>query len=218
MASWHSTPLEVLYNVLGWVAFVSWSISFYPQVILNFRRKRFPNFSPSLSLSSSSSSWLEKVLAQCGRIEFRFRGVEFDQAHLISYLQRFTLLRLFCSDAVPSEIWLWWGYFLFYFFSFFVISAYIIAFVNVWVISPSCYPIGSYSIDNLGISLLQMIPVAANDVAFSVHAVLLTAITLFQIAIYDVSTCLHFLILFDILVQLWLRYSNEDHIFDTLRS
>jgi len=32
-----------------------------------------------------------------------------------------------------------------------------------------------------------MIPVAANDVAFSAHAVLLTAISLFQIAIYDVS-------------------------------
>lgn len=31
-----------------------------------------------------------------------------------------------------------------------------------------------------------MIPVAANDVAFSTHAVLLTAITLFQIAIYEV--------------------------------
>ncbi|RZB59878.1 MDIS1-interacting receptor like kinase 2 [Glycine soja] len=30
-----------------------------------------------------------------------------------------------------------------------------------------------------------MIPVAANDVAFSIHAVLLTAITLFQIAIYE---------------------------------
>lgn len=35
--------------------------------------------------------------------------------------------------------------------------------------------------------LLQLIPVAANDVAFSTHAVLLTAFTLFQIAIYDVS-------------------------------
>lgn len=32
-----------------------------------------------------------------------------------------------------------------------------------------------------------MIPVAANDVAFSTHAVLLTAFTLFQIVIYDVS-------------------------------
>lgn len=35
--------------------------------------------------------------------------------------------------------------------------------------------------------LLQMIPVAANDVAFSIHAVLLTSITLFQVVIYDVS-------------------------------
>ncbi|XAR58248.1 hypothetical protein NMG60_11026664 [Bertholletia excelsa] len=31
----------------------------------------------------------------------------------------------------------------------------------------------------------EMIPVAANDVAFSTHAVLVTAFTLFQIAIYD---------------------------------
>ncbi|KAJ8749876.1 hypothetical protein K2173_013791 [Erythroxylum novogranatense] len=31
----------------------------------------------------------------------------------------------------------------------------------------------------------EMIPVAANDVAFSTHAVLLTAVTLFQIAIYE---------------------------------
>ncbi|KAG6516197.1 hypothetical protein ZIOFF_026646 [Zingiber officinale] len=33
----------------------------------------------------------------------------------------------------------------------------------------------------------QMIPVAANDVAFSIHAVALTAFTLFQVLIYDVS-------------------------------
>jgi hypothetical protein len=32
-----------------------------------------------------------------------------------------------------------------------------------------------------------MIPVAKNDVAFSIHAVLLTAIALFQIAIYEVK-------------------------------
>lgn len=32
-----------------------------------------------------------------------------------------------------------------------------------------------------------MIPVAANDVAFSAHAVVLTAIALFQIAIYEVK-------------------------------
>lgn len=41
---------------------------------------------------------------------------------------------------------------------------------------------------------LQMIPVAANDVAFSMHAVLLTAFTLFQIAIYDVSRAVSWII------------------------
>ncbi|XP_024184718.2 sister chromatid cohesion 1 protein 2-like [Rosa chinensis] len=40
MASWNSVPLEITYEVLGWLAFISWSIGFYPQVILNFRRKR----------------------------------------------------------------------------------------------------------------------------------------------------------------------------------
>jgi hypothetical protein len=39
---------------------------------------------------------------------------------------------------------------------------------------------------------MQMIPVAANDVAFSIHAVLLTAITLFQIVIYQVSVSMYF--------------------------
>ncbi|KAL2900366.1 Cystinosin-like protein, partial [Bienertia sinuspersici] len=36
---WNSIQLKVLYEVFGWVAFVAWSISFYPQVIMNFRRK-----------------------------------------------------------------------------------------------------------------------------------------------------------------------------------
>ncbi|CAJ2669707.1 unnamed protein product [Trifolium pratense] len=85
MASWNSVSLEVTYEILGWFAFIAWSISFYPQVILNFRRK---------------SSAIQK-----------------------QYFQK-------------------------------------------------------YGFD-------QMIPVAANDVAFSIHAVLLTAITLFQIAIYE---------------------------------
>lgn len=42
----------------------------------------------------------------------------------------------------------------------------------------------------------QMIPVAANDVAFSTHAVLLTASTLFQIVIYEVSRTDSELVLF----------------------
>ncbi|KAK7266855.1 hypothetical protein RIF29_19513 [Crotalaria pallida] len=39
MSSWHSGILYVSYEVMGWFAFFCWSISFYPQVILNFQRK-----------------------------------------------------------------------------------------------------------------------------------------------------------------------------------
>jgi len=35
----HSEPLNIVSEVIGWIYFVAWSVSFYPQVILNFRRK-----------------------------------------------------------------------------------------------------------------------------------------------------------------------------------
>lgn len=34
-----STILNFLIQIVGWVYFVAWSISFYPQIILNFRRQ-----------------------------------------------------------------------------------------------------------------------------------------------------------------------------------
>ncbi|GLU11381.1 hypothetical protein SLE2022_281330 [Rubroshorea leprosula] len=114
MASWNSVPLEITYEVLGWLAFVSWSISFYPQVILNFRRKSVVGLNFDfvlLNLTKHSSYLIYNVV-------------------------------LYFSRAVQKQ----------YF--------------------------EKYGFD-------QMIPVAANDVAFSIHAVLLTAITLVQIAIYD---------------------------------
>ncbi|PON44040.1 Lysosomal cystine transporter [Parasponia andersonii] len=39
MAPWNSIPLEITCQVLGWIAFLSWTISSYPQIILNFRRR-----------------------------------------------------------------------------------------------------------------------------------------------------------------------------------
>lgn len=35
----HSSPLVVINSIIGWVYFVAWSISFYPQVFENWRRK-----------------------------------------------------------------------------------------------------------------------------------------------------------------------------------
>ncbi|KAG6410190.1 hypothetical protein SASPL_128242 [Salvia splendens] len=116
MASWNSTHLEVLYNVLGWLAFVSWSISFYPQVILNFRRKSVV-------------------------------GLNFD----------FVLLNLTKH------------------------SSYLIYNASLFFSST----VQRQYREKFGLN--EMIPVAANDVAFSIHAVLLTVFTLAQIVMYDVS-------------------------------
>ncbi|OMO69125.1 Lysosomal cystine transporter [Corchorus olitorius] len=117
MASWNSVPLEITYEVLGWLAFFSWSISFYPQVILNFQRKRVVGLNFDfvvLNLTKHSSYMIYNVC-------------------------------LYFSPVIQKQY------------------------------------LEKYGSD-------QMIPVAANDVAFSIHAVLLTSVTLFQIAIYDRGT------------------------------
>ncbi|KAL6136165.1 hypothetical protein ACLB2K_061466 [Fragaria x ananassa] len=117
MASWNSVPLEITYQVLGWLAFISWSISFYPQVILNYRRKSV--------------------------IGLNFDFVVLNLTKHSSYL--IYNATLYFSSAVQKQY-----------------------------------------LEKYGFG--EMIPVAANDVAFSIHAVLLTAITLFQIVIYERGT------------------------------
>ncbi|KAK6913033.1 PQ-loop repeat [Dillenia turbinata] len=114
MGEWNSIPLEITYQVLGWTAFVSWSISFYPQVILNFHRRSV--------------------------VGLNFDFVLLNLTKHSSYL--IYNATLFFSAVVQKQ----------------------------------------YR-QKYGVS--QMIPVAANDVAFSAHAVLLTAITLYQILIYE---------------------------------
>ncbi|XP_028773852.1 cystinosin homolog [Neltuma alba] len=114
MSSWNSVPLHVSYEVLGWLTFCCWSISFYPQVIMNYRRKSV--------------------------VGLNFDFVLLNLTKHSSYL--FYNASLYFSPTVQKQYRNKFGQ-------------------------------------------KEMIPVAANDVAFSSHAVLLTAISLFQIAIYD---------------------------------
>ncbi|GAV88262.1 PQ-loop domain-containing protein, partial [Cephalotus follicularis] len=114
MASWNSSPLEITYEILGWTAFLSWSVSFYPQVILNFRRKSVVGLNMDFVVLNliKHSSYL--IYNAC----------------------------LYFSPVIQKQYFEKYGY-------------------------------------------GQMIPVAANDVAFSIHAVLLTSIILFQVSIYE---------------------------------
>ncbi|KAL2635564.1 hypothetical protein R1flu_007043 [Riccia fluitans] len=115
-AAWHSSALYILYLTLGWFAFVVWSISFYPQVILNYRRKSVAGLS--------------------------FDFLVFNFTKHSSYL--IYNASLYFSPVVQQQYRAKYG-------------------------------------------KSELIPVAPSDVAFSIHAVLLTAITLFQVLIYERS-------------------------------
>ncbi|XP_042506264.1 cystinosin homolog [Macadamia integrifolia] len=119
VVSWKSHPLEIAYNFFGWIAFFSWSFSFYPQVILNYRRK--------------------------GVVGLNFDFLVLNFTKHSSYL--IYNASLFFSHVVQRQY-------------------------------QNKYGGGGGGGD-------QMIPVAANDVAFSIHAVALTTITLLQVYIYE---------------------------------
>jgi len=100
MVPWNSFPLEVSYQVLGWLAFLSWGVAGYPQLILNFRRKRL-SFSCSILIFcccfSSGGGFLNGLVGfcdqtQCGGIKFGFSDSELNQALFISHIQCFPLL------------------------------------------------------------------------------------------------------------------------------
>ncbi|KEH25387.1 putative lysosomal cystine transporter [Medicago truncatula] len=112
--AWNSETFKIAYTVFGWIAFVVWSSSFYPQFILNYSRKSVV-------------------------------GLNFN--YLILNNTKHTLYLIYNASLYFSP--------------------------NVRFQYHQ-----KYGFD-------QMIPVAANDVAFSTHAVLLTLALLFQVAIYE---------------------------------
>lgn len=114
MGSWNSVHWEIAYEILGWIAFSAWSISFYPQVFLNYKRKSVVGLN----------------------FDFLVLNVTKHSSYLIYNAV------LYFSPVVQRQYH---------------------------------HKYGSK----------EMIPVAANDVAFSMHAVLLTAFTLYQVLIYD---------------------------------
>lgn len=113
-SSWQSGSLHGLYEVLGWFAFAVWSLSFWPQVLLNYRRKSV--------------------------VGLNFDFLIFNFTKHSSYL--IFNASLFFSAAVQRQYH---------------------------------EKYGSH----------ELIPVSASDVAFSVHAVALTAATIAQTLIYE---------------------------------
>ncbi|CAI5468071.1 unnamed protein product, partial [Closterium sp. Yama58-4] len=112
--AWHSLGLHVLYESLGWLAFLVWSLSFYPQALLNWKRK--------------------SVI-----------GLNFD--FLVFNLTKHTAYLVFNASMFFSPL------------------------------------VQQQYHEKYGPE--ELIPVSASDVAFSVHAVALTAFTVWQCMVYD---------------------------------
>ncbi|XP_058778930.1 cystinosin homolog [Vicia villosa] len=112
--SWNSDILHVTYTVFGWIAFVGWSTSFYPQLFMNFSRKSVVGLNFNYLLLNNTKQTLYLIYNA---------SLYFNSTLQFQYHKK-------------------------------------------------------YGFD-------QMIPVAANDVAFSVHAVLITTVLLFQVVIYE---------------------------------
>ncbi|KAM3688023.1 hypothetical protein ACB098_10G122200 [Castanea mollissima] len=133
MASWNSIPLEITYQVVGWIAFVSWTFGPYPQLILNFRRKSVVGLSFDFVVLNLTKHTSYLIYNAC----------------------------LYFSSTIQKQYYEKYGY-------------------------------------------DEMIPVAANDVAFSTHAVLITATVLFQILIYDRGSQKVSRIAIAIVIAVWL--------------
>ncbi|XP_053312954.1 cystinosin-like isoform X2 [Spea bombifrons] len=128
----HSFTVEVLEQIIGWIYFLAWSVSFYPQVFENWRRKSVV-------------------------------GLSFD----------FLALNL------------------------------------TGFIAYSVFNVGLFWIPYIREEFLQMypngvIPVDSNDVFFSLHAVLLTIITIVQCCIYERGTQKVSKVAIGLLVIAWL--------------
>ncbi|KAI5443369.1 hypothetical protein KIW84_012139 [Lathyrus oleraceus] len=57
MVPWNSFPLEIIYQLFGWLAFLSWSLAGYPQLISNFRRKSVVGLSLDYTILNFTKHW-----------------------------------------------------------------------------------------------------------------------------------------------------------------
>ena len=62
------TPLKVISQVVGWIYFTAWSISFYPQIILNYKKKSVAGFSLEFALLNSSGFFFYALYSTGGYI------------------------------------------------------------------------------------------------------------------------------------------------------
>ncbi|KAI5443362.1 cystinosin homolog isoform X2 [Lathyrus oleraceus] len=118
--SWNSDILKVEYSVFGWIAFVAWSTSFYPQLFMNFSRKSVVglNFNYLLLNNTKQSLYLiyNASLYFSSTLQFQYhKKYGFDQRgnQSISKITMGIITMVWVTAGVcffiafPSNSWLW---------------------------------------------------------------------------------------------------------------
>ena len=66
MADEHT--VNIVSDVIGWMYFLAWSMSFYPQCLLNYKKKNVGGFSLEFALLNPSGFFFYSVYSVGGRV------------------------------------------------------------------------------------------------------------------------------------------------------
>ena len=60
---------QTLSNIIGWMYFTAWSLSFYPQAILNYQTKSVAGFSTEFALMNPSGFFFYSLYSVGGSVD-----------------------------------------------------------------------------------------------------------------------------------------------------
>ncbi|CAI2376313.1 unnamed protein product [Moneuplotes crassus] len=95
--------LDVISQIIGWVYFFAWSFSFYPQVLLNYRKKSVAGFSLEFALLNVSGFFFYSLYSMGGFIYPHLGTGEIKPNDLFFAFHAFSLASIQLSQAYIYE-------------------------------------------------------------------------------------------------------------------
>ena len=89
-------------DVIGWLYFLAWSGSFYPQIFINYRNKNVGGFSLEFALLNPSGFFFYSVYSVAGRVNSTLGTGEVTNQDLVFALHAFAL-----SSVQLSQIFIY---------------------------------------------------------------------------------------------------------------
>jgi PQ loop repeat len=99
---------DVLADITGWIYFFAWSISFYPQIFLNYQRKSTQGFSVEFATLNPQGFFFYSLYMVAGYIDPNIGSGNVETNDLFFALHAFMissiqLMQIFVYDSVPPK-------------------------------------------------------------------------------------------------------------------